>query len=160
MEKILKRIYENKKLSRVLLLSSHFSSVCAVILFGITVIKLSHSSLLSALKFSLLLGIPFAVITVSRKFINAKRPYEAYGFYKVPPKNKKGLSFPSRHAFSAFAIAVASMPFLPTASAVMLVLAVVLSASRVLLGIHFIRDVLTGAVLGILTSIIGLLIFF
>ena len=74
-------------------------------------------------------------------------------------KGKCGSSFPSRHAFSAFAIAVALLPEFMPLGIVLLAFGTALCAVRVLLGLHFVRDVVAGAVIGIVASVIGLLIF-
>lgn len=105
-----------------------------------------------------ILGIPFVLVSLLRHFINAPRPYELYGFYNTPPKNKRGRSFPSRHAFSAFAIGTLLCAYIPALGVIILFLGLILCALRVLLGIHFVRDVLAGALIGIISSLIGLLI--
>lgn len=99
----------------------------------------------------------YVAVTLVRKLIDAPRPYELLDFYTVPPKNKKGRSFPSRHVFSAFCIATLTYSLATPISIVSLVLGVVIAVSRVLLGIHFVRDVVCGALIGILTGIIGYL---
>ena len=57
-----------------------------------------------ALGFGIVTGVPFIAVTLLRRLINAKRPYELLPFYETPPKNKIGKSFPSRHVFSIFVI--------------------------------------------------------
>jgi undecaprenyl-diphosphatase len=57
-------------------------------------------------------------------------------------------SFPSEHATAAFAIATAVLLRLRVMGVVLLVLAAVLAAGRVFLGLHYPSDVLAGAVLG------------
>jgi membrane-associated phospholipid phosphatase len=103
------------------------------------------------------MGAPFVLVTLLRRVIDLKRPYEVYGFYEEPPKDKKGRSFPSRHAFSAFSIGTLALRFLPIAGASVLFCGVLLSVSRVLLGKHFPRDVIAGALIGIATSVLGML---
>ena len=102
-------------------------------------------------------GIPFILVDVFRRIINAKRPYELYDFYECPPKKREGRSFPSRHAYSAFVIATLAFAFSIPAGIVMACLGLALCVSRVLLGIHFIRDVLCGAAVGIIAGVLGLL---
>jgi membrane-associated phospholipid phosphatase len=51
-----------------------------------------------------------------------------------------------------------SFPVLPILSSVLLILGIALAASRVLLGIHFLRDVIAGAAIGIASGGIGLLV--
>lgn len=102
-------------------------------------------------------GISFALVTVLRKTINAPRPYEVFETASVIPKDTHGNSFPSRHAFSIFVIAMtfcACCP-VPWAGPLMLVAGVVLAAIRVVSGVHFPRDVAAGAALGILAGLVG-----
>ena len=48
----------------------------------------------------------------------------------------------------------ASLPL----SVILFLFGILLSVCRVLLGMHFIRDVLTGALVGILSGVIGILV--
>ena len=100
----------------------------------------------------------FFAVTIARRLINAPRPYELYDFYEQKPKNKSGRSFPSRHAYSAFVIAALLLSVNPFLSAGLFVGAVLLCVCRVLLGIHFVRDVIAGALLGLVSGAVGLLI--
>lgn len=96
-------------------------------------------------------------VTVLRKIINAKRPYEVYNYTPVVNKQTKGKSFPSRHTASAFIIAMAFLYIDFRLGMIMLILASVIGATRVLCGVHFVRDVIGGALISIVT---GILCFF
>ena len=105
-------------------------------------------------------GVPlgvFVAVTILRKIINRKRPYEVFGFSPVSydTKVKRGQSFPSRHCASAGVIAMVSMAFIPWLGVVMLVLAVIVALSRVFSGMHYISDVVVGLILGVIVGIIG-----
>jgi len=63
-------------------------------------------------------------------------------------------SFPSDHATAAFAIAVAIFLRHRKAGALALVLATIVSVSRVALGTHYPSDVVAGAVLGALCALV------
>ena len=104
-----------------------------------------------------ILALPFISVSLIRKQINAPRPYELYGFPEKPP-HKGGGSFPSRHVFSAFLIGTLGL-FLSPLFVILLILGVSLAISRVLLGIHFIRDTVAGALLGSVSALIGVLAF-
>lgn len=156
MEKILRAVYSRPALTKGLRLVSHLAGIFAFVLFSFVVITLAISGLLSAIKLCAIIALPYVVVSLVRRLINAPRPYELYDFYKAPPKQKSGVSFPSRHTFLVFAIAVACLPVLFVPSVILMVLGVMLAVSRVLIGIHFIRDVAAGALLGILSSVIGL----
>ena len=158
MEKLLKSVYKNKTLTAFLRILSHLASIFTFILFCFTTAAIATTSLVSALRFCVVIGAPYVIVSVARRMINAKRPYELYDFYETAPKNKTGVSFPSRHSFLIFAIATASLPISPVAASILFVLGVLLAISRVLTGIHFIRDVLAGALIGIFISLVGLFI--
>ena len=50
--------------------------------------------------------VSFVLLSVLRKALNAKRPYEVFGLDPIIPKKTKGKSFPSRHVFSIFVIEI------------------------------------------------------
>ena len=103
-------------------------------------------------------GVSFALVTVLRKAINAPRPYEVFDASPIIPKDTRGNSFPSRHAFSIFVIAMTFCACCPLAwvGPVMLVAGVLLAVIRVVSGVHFPRDVVVGALLGMLAGFMGL----
>ncbi len=100
----------------------------------------------------------FIALTIARKAMNAPRPYEVFGVAPLIPKETEGSSFPSRHAFSIFVIATTFLIALPTPlpGALVMGLGILLALIRVLCGVHFPRDVIAGALLGILAGAIEL----
>jgi membrane-associated phospholipid phosphatase len=159
MEKILLNISKRGGLSRFLQIFSHAVSALSVLAFGYLSILTLRESAIAFLELCIILGVPFLAVTVIRKAINAPRPYEIYDFYEDPPKNKRGCSFPSRHAYSAFAIGTFLCFESPLLGGILLLFALGMCTARVLLGIHFIRDVLTGALVGAVSTLLGKLIF-
>ena len=157
MENILKKIYSSKRLYKALLIFSKVIVALTLPAFLLTVWRGYTVSPLSAVKVCVICGVPFVIVTLARRFINAPRPYELYSFYELAPKKKRGSSFPSRHAFSVFVIGTVMAFAYPILGAVTLTLGLVLCTLRVLCGIHFIRDVVTGALLGALSGVIGVL---
>ncbi len=108
-------------------------------------------------KSALVCGISFVAVSLLRIRINAERPYEKYGFSPLIKKESKGRSFPSRHAFSAAIIAVnIGAVCLPLGIAVG-VIALVIAFLRVVLGVHFIKDVVFGIIAGIVLGTIALI---
>ena len=103
-------------------------------------------------------GISFILVSILRKVLNAKRPYEVYDVPAVMKKEKKGSSMPSRHVFSATIISVSVSFVCPLLSLALGLSALVMAVSRVLLGVHFVRDVLAGYLIGLVLGFIGSLI--
>lgn len=97
----------------------------------------------------------FVVGTALRAAINRPRPYTKYGFVPLFPKDKTGQSMPSRHCFSAAAIAGTAWYVLPPLGAVLVVLGVLIAISRVVTGVHYISDVLAGLAFGSVFAVLG-----
>ena len=157
MEKTLRRVYENKGLTLALKIFSHIVGAFSVVVFGVMLVFYYKSSLSAAIAYLAALGLPFALVSLIRLLIDAKRPYQLYDFYDVKPKKKSGSSFPSRHAFSAFAIGTLALFSHTALGIILLVLGALMCVCRVLLGMHFIRDVACGAIIGAVSSVIGAL---
>ena len=159
-ERALLAVYRNEQLSYSLKIASVAIAVLtAYALFYELAIALSQANYYYIAGLLITTGVPFVAVSIFRHIVNAPRPYELYGFYEKNPKNKSGHSFPSRHVFSVFVIGSA-LCFSNLFVGIMLLSAgVVLALIRVLLGYHFIRDVVTGALIGVLSGTAGMLIF-
>ncbi len=95
-------------------------------------------------------------VSIFRKLLNKKRPYEVYGIESVFNKQTKGESMPSRHTASAFIIAMTFLYINFDLGVSALSIAFFIALSRVLAGAHFIRDVLVGMSISILSGIVFL----
>lgn len=104
-------------------------------------------------------GISFVLVTVLRKIINAPRPYEKFEMSPVIEKDTKGKSFPSRHVFSVFIIAVTIFCSHPGAGFLIALIGVAMAVIRVLGGVHEPRDVIAGALVGLVCGVFGFYIF-
>ena len=111
------------------------------------------------LRFTLIPLCTLIFVTVIRALINAKRPYEVYDYSPAVHKDTKGKSFPSRHTVCAFIIAMAFLYVNFRVGVIMLVIAAIIGVTRVLAGVHFIRDVISGAAIGILIGVLGFFVF-
>ena len=100
-------------------------------------------------------AVALVVGTLVRKLIDRPRPYTALGFTPLFPKDKTGQSMPSRHCFSAAAIAGTAWYVLPPLGAVLAVLGVLIAISRVVTGVHYISDVLAGLAFGSVFAVLG-----
>lgn len=101
-------------------------------------------------------GVSFILVSVVRHFINAPRPYTKYDFSPIVKKEKTGDSMPSRHVFSAFIIAVSLFSVYPVLGILAFIDGTIMSFGRVIAGVHFPRDVIAGALTGIICGIVGL----
>lgn len=83
-----------------------------------------------------------------KKLAKRKRPcaMEPHCWATLLPPDQ--FSFPSGHTITAFAVAVSLLQFYPTLAIGLLFCAASVGASRVLLGMHFLSDVLAGAAIG------------
>lgn len=100
---------------------------------------------------------------IIKNLVNRARPYDVIeGFDHVSYHIPSDSSFPSGHAAAAFAFCIALFLTLPMImevkkarliGALFLVLAFLISLSRIYLGVHYPSDVLAGVLLGILYGI-------
>lgn len=109
------------------------------------------------------LVIPAAVVPAAafwlgsalRARIDRPRPYTTFGYKPLFPKEERGRSMPSRHCFSAAAIAVVAWHCNTPLGIGLAVLAVLIAASRVVTGVHYISDVLAGLAFGSGFALVG-----
>jgi len=89
-----------------------------------------------------------ALFRIVKNASKRKRPcqLEAHCWSKVLPPDQ--FSFPSGHSMSAFAIALPLCIFYPQLQAGLLALSLSIAISRVILGMHFVSDVVVGSLLG------------
>ena len=100
-------------------------------------------------------AISFVLVSLIRYYINAPRPYEVSNSVPIIKKDTKGKSFPSRHVFSVFVIA-STLYFISNPLGLFLMVAGIgLAIIRVVGGVHFPRDVIIGAIIGILAGVLG-----
>ncbi|MBN1452825.1 MAG: phosphatase PAP2 family protein [Anaerolineales bacterium] len=99
-----------------------------------------------------------AVIVMSLKFIIRRRRPEGEwgGIYR----NTDPHSFPSGHAARAFMIALVATALGPAWAGILLwVWAPLVALARVAMGVHYVSDVVAGAIVGILVALLGLQIY-
>ncbi|MBQ8279030.1 MAG: phosphatase PAP2 family protein [Roseburia sp.] len=109
----------------------------------------------SLLKVILVPAVSFVLVTIFRKVLNAPRPYEKFDIPPVIEKDTRGKSFPSRHVFSVFIIAMAIFYLYPGPGILIGLIGVAMAVIRVYGGVHEPRDVIAGALVGLACGIIG-----
>lgn len=154
-EEILYKVYKNENTYQILKILSYLCVALTMYAFVYKIVTVIPAAPMEALRLAVVCGIPFVAVSIARAVINAPRPYEIYSFYKEPPKKKKGRGFPSRHVFSVFVIASALAFENILLGAGLAALGLLLAVCRVLLGMHFVRDTVAGAVIGITSAVIG-----
>jgi len=159
MVEIILRVYSSRALVRVLKIISEAVRCFFVLAYLCLLYNYFKAGVFCAAEFALKTGVPFVIISISRRMIDAVRPYELYGVPNPPPRKKQGSSFPSRHVFSAALISVMCFEVSIPLACVSLFLTLLLSASRVLLAVHFVRDVAVGALAGAVFGMLAILIF-
>ena len=156
MEKVLLKVYNSKKATLSFKLISSFAVISSVLSYCVLLFLSFYNSIYEGLSVLLSAALPFFAVGFVRMMIDAPRPYELYSFYEIKPKERAGRSFPSRHAYSSFVIAVIAFYYSIPLGIGLIFMGLLLSVSRVLLGIHFIRDVVAGAAIGIISGLLGI----
>lgn len=100
----------------------------------------------------------FVFISIIRKIINKPRPYTVLNIEPLVAKDKVGESFPSRHVLSVSIIAVACFYINIWLGIILTILTILIGIIRVLSGVHFIKDVIFGALISYIVG--GLLFYF
>lgn len=101
-------------------------------------------------------AVSFLLVSFFRGRYDAVRPYEKYGFVPLVPKDTQGKSFPSRHVFSIFVIATVTCYIWLLPGILLLLLGMILALLRVVMGVHFPKDVLAGALIGVFSGCVGM----
>jgi undecaprenyl-diphosphatase len=97
-------------------------------------------------------GVGIAVFLKIKKATGRKRPcaIEPHCWATLLPPDQ--FSFPSGHTITAFAVAVSLAHFYPDLLIGLLFCALSVTASRILMGMHFLSDVVAGALIGTLLA--------
>lgn len=89
-----------------------------------------------------------ATFLVMKHFTGRERPRSLapFSWCRVMPPDR--FSFPSGHSITAFAVTVPISMFYPSAMLGLLFCALSVAASRIVLGLHFVSDVVVGSAMG------------
>jgi undecaprenyl-diphosphatase len=104
-------------------------------------------------------GISFLLFIWLKKWTGRTRPcdIEPHCWATLLPPDQ--FSFPSGHTMTAFAIATSLSLFYPSLTAGLFFCAVSIGISRILLGMHFLSDVIAGAAIGVGLGYCGTALF-
>jgi phosphatidylglycerophosphatase B len=146
------------RLARPLALVDKALVYAFVALFAALVVFLFATQDPRAVRIVVTCALSFVFCTVLRFALNKPRPYDEFAIHPLVRKDVHGLSFPSRHVFSAAVIA-ASLAYvnLPLGIAAYVLVALI-AAVRVIGGVHYPRDVIAGILLGTACALMGYLV--
>lgn len=93
----------------------------------------------------------FVIVELIRAIIYRPRPFLSHGVVQLINKGSEP-SFPSGHAAFLFAIALAIYFYDRRLGLALFIIAVFISAARIVAGVHYPADILGGAILGIVVA--------
>jgi undecaprenyl-diphosphatase len=123
-----------------------------VVLFG------GEDRLKAVLSAALAVGLGTAVFLTMKKSFGRKRPCALHPHCWATLLPPDQFSFPSGHTITAFSVALSLGAFYPAMLPGLLFCAASVAVSRILLGMHFLTDVLAGAAIGALLARLSVLL--
>ena len=147
---------KTEKRRKIISLLGNISPYIIFVLYGVFK-PISFDSNYNEPEFFIIPLIVFAVVTVIRKKLNMKRPFELYDIPRLI-SHENGEGFPSRHSACCITISFAILTICPEVATVAFLVSAVICVTRVLCGVHFVKDVLAGIVSGSILWIIWFII--
>jgi len=124
--------------------------IAYVILIGISFFKGGQRGKIAVIGLILLIIVTDQTgYRILKELLERIRPCNALNDVITPVGCAGGFSFPSNHALNNFAAAVFLLRLFPTYKWFFLIVAILISISRIYLGVHYPSDVLGGALIGV-----------
>ena len=152
--KIVEYINKREKLKNTVIFLEKYTPKPISALFYIMLIYLAVKMDVRVFVMGFVPFFTFVLATVIGKSLDFKRPFEKEGFEPII-NHSKGHSFPSRHASSSFVISMGGYFLNPYIGIAAFILSTIVCATRILTGVHYLRDVLCGALMGTIIGYIG-----
>ena len=152
---IQKRLCKNRHLPLVKLISSSGDGWCYPIIATIALIYNFDVNLNFFYCCLLAYAIQVPLYVLLKKKFKRNRPQDFISSFQAKIKPSDQFSFPSGHTAAAFVMATELVIFFPVFAVAAVLWALLISSSRVLLGVHFPGDILAGLILGILCALLS-----
>lgn len=146
---------DDSRLLKILVVGNKVETYLFYVLYPLLLVILAVTRNPLLLKAFLVPAAAFVLVSIFRKLYNAPRPYEQLDIDPLIKKDTLGKSFPSRHVFSVYMIAMTWLPFCFPVGVILLLLGIDMMFIRVVGGVHYPQDVLAGALCGILAGVLG-----
>ena len=156
--KVMDYLYEHKALRKTMVAAERIIEISVVAAYFASLIYALYTSAGKVLISAVTCLTALYLCTMIRVVADKRRPYEVYDYLPAIDKSTKGQSFPSRHLTSIAVIAISILSLNVPIGIVFLCLTVIMGALRVLLGVHFIKDVAVGAAIGIIIGVVGMFV--
>lgn len=127
---------------------THLGGTTSTLLSSMVPIWFDNPLREGARRAAIILVASHVVVQILKRTVSRARPASAECIVNAPDR----YSFPSGHAAASLSIAVGFASAHPTMAAPLIVAAGVVGASRVVLGVHFPADVLTGQMIALMTA--------
>ncbi len=157
--KLMKYLEGKRRLTKSLIATERGIEVTVIVSFILLIFYTLYTSAGMALLSAATCLSALYICTVLRMALDRPRPYEVYNCMPAMFKDTKGKSFPSRHLTSIAVISVCLFKIAPLLGVPFFFLTLVMGFLRVFLGVHFIKDVAVGAVIGFAVGAAGMYIF-
>ncbi|MCI1958935.1 MAG: phosphatase PAP2 family protein [Clostridia bacterium] len=142
-------IHQNSCLKKVVVFSdTHLPKIVMWIFYGM-LLYLAIRLDIRIFACGIIPWIDFLIVTIIRKNIDSKRPFEALAYEPITP-HSKGKSCPSRHASSSVIIAIAVFYIDHVLGIITAIIGAAVCISRVIAGVHYIHDVVYGALISLI----------
>ncbi|MDO4170430.1 MAG: phosphatase PAP2 family protein [Lachnospiraceae bacterium] len=148
-------IRNSEKKKMILIYANKILTALVYIAYPLSLVAACMRGIDQLLRSILIPAVCFVLLSVFRNWYNAPRPYEVIDMEPIIKKDTKGHSFPSRHVFSAFLISMVIFHLSKPCGVLLLFIATCIATVRVLGGVHFLKDVMVGASIGVLSWFCG-----
>lgn len=151
---------QDRVLARRLVLANDVLTKAGYLAYIALVILTAIFDVADLAEFIIIPALGFISISAIRYLVNEPRPYESSDLPPLIPKKTSGKSFPSRHAFCMFMIALSWVFFTPApfpplgliVGPLLLICACLMACLRVICRVHYIHDVVAGALFAVAFS--------